>query len=118
MLDCPFCERKGTILNDYWKLIEDIYPVSRGHHLVVPIKHVSSLRDLHEAWDYLGDALELAIIMLTNEHMTDFNVGVNNGEAAGQTIDHVHFHIIPRTKGDVPNPRGGVRGVIPSKKDY
>jgi diadenosine tetraphosphate (Ap4A) HIT family hydrolase len=117
-MTCPFCDRKGLAINDHWKLIEDLYPVSQGHHLLVPTSHVNSLRELNYSWESLGDALELAITVLTNEGMTDFNVGVNNGVNAGQTIDHVHFHIIPRVVGDVDSPRGGVRGVIPSKKDY
>mgnify|MGYP006290960703 CR=1 FL=1 len=117
-MSCPFCDRPGLKINNHWKLIEDNYPVSRGHHLLVPLSHVGSLRDLNYEWETLGEALELSITVLTNEGMTDFNIGVNNGKNAGQTIDHVHFHLIPRISGDVENPRGGVRGVIPSKKDY
>ena len=118
-MSCPFCERQGIFINKDWKLIEDAYPVSKGHHLLIPIIHTESLRNLTgNQWTSLSDALEMTMIILTNEGMTDFNIGLNNGENAGQTINHVHFHFIPRVKGDVENPRGGIRGVIPSKKDY
>ena len=118
-MTCPFCERKGPQIKNHWKLIEDAYPVPKGHHLLVPIIHIESLRNLESSqWSSLSDALELTTIILTNEGMTDFNIGLNNGTNAGQTIDHVHFHFIPRILGDVEQPRGGVRGVIPSKKEY
>lgn len=119
-MSCPFCDRTGVAINDHWKLIEDAYPVSKGHHLLVPIQHVPTLRDLTALqWASLSDAIEMSLIVLTNtENMLDFNFGLNNGESAGQTINHVHFHFIPRECGDVENPRGGVRGVIPWKKEY
>ena len=119
-MSCPFCERLGIRVNNHWKLIEDAYPVSKGHHLLVPFEHTPTMRDLSsEQWASLSDAIELSLIVLTNtEDMLDFNFGLNNGNNAGQTIDHVHFHFIPRECGDVENPRGGIRGVIPWKKEY
>lgn len=120
-MSCPFCSRKATVINENWNLIQDAYPVSFGHHLLIPKRHVKRLEELQGIeWASLGDALEVAMYFLQN-HLTDFkdfNIGLNNGKEAGQTIDHVHFHLIPRKEGDVENPRGGVRGVIPSKKEY
>lgn len=119
--NCPFCSRSFVDINKYWKLIEDGFPVSEGHHLLIPKRHIARLEDLSfDEFQSLGDALQVSLLFLT-EHLSnfkDYNVGINNGSNAGQTINHLHIHIIPRTKGDVPNPLGGVRGVIPTKKEY
>lgn len=117
MKGCPFCEdnNDGVIITRL-----DRYPVSPGHTLVMPARHVSSIHDLtvHEQ-NMLIQALKDAKERLQREYNCDgFNIGVNLGEAAGQTIEHIHFHVIPRYEGDVPNPRGGVRWVIPEKADY
>jgi len=119
-MTCPFCEREGIYLNKKWRMVKDLYPVSKHHHLVIPSKHTKSFQDLKiDQIEELGEALDLAVFILGNDYgIEEFNIGLNNGVNAGQTIDHVHFHIIPRVAGDVDNPRGGVRGVIPSKKDY
>jgi diadenosine tetraphosphate (Ap4A) HIT family hydrolase len=100
--------------------LRDRYPVSPGHTLIVPKREVSSIFELSEeemldCWRLLKaerDALQLSL------GPEGFNVGINVGEAAGQTIAHPHIHLIPRFKGDVPFPRGGVRAVIPSKASY
>jgi diadenosine tetraphosphate (Ap4A) HIT family hydrolase len=98
----------------------DKFPVSKGHALVVPKRLVSNYFDLTlkeqmACWITVNKVKSL----LQKEFNPDgFNVGININEAAGQTIWHAHIHIIPRYKGDVENPRGGVRGVIPSKKEY
>ena len=117
MKDCPFCENNndGVIITRL-----DRYPVSPGHTLVMPARHVSNIHDLtaHEQ-NMLIQAIKDAKKRLQREYNCDgFNIGVNLGEAAGQTIEHIHFHVIPRYEGDVPNPRGGVRWVVPEKADY
>jgi diadenosine tetraphosphate (Ap4A) HIT family hydrolase len=98
----------------------DAYPVSPGHTLVVPAEFVASIFDLPEErqadlWEVVAEVREI----LRQRHQPDgFTVGINDGPAAGQTIHHAHIHIIPRYKGDVPDPRGGIRWVIPEKAIY
>lgn len=99
----------------------DPNPVSKGHALIAAKrKGVKSLADLTEKeHEDFFDILEKAkTIVEMRYHPQGYNVGVNEGVAAGQTIMHLHVHIIPRYKGDVPNPRGGIRNVIPGKGDY
>ncbi len=121
---CPFCalpptrviDREGPVL-----AFLDGYPVSPGHTLLVPARHVASFRDLApDEWAAVhvlllrrADALRAA-----DPTITGFNVGVNDGPDAGQTIFHCHVHLIPRRRGDHPHPRGGVRAVIPALADY
>ncbi len=101
-------------------MVFDEFPVSRGHLLIIPKRHVSSYFDLsdnekNDIWklvDYCKVMREIG------EQSDGFNVGINVGEAAGQSVNHAHIHLIPRYKGDVENPRGGVRGVIPRKQNY
>lgn len=118
---CPFCKHKNLIYDStFWEAFYDEYPVSEGHTLIVPKRHVTSIFDLNP-----NEVLSLDIAIQTiknkldNEYHPDgYNIGVNVGEAAGQTVQHCHIHIIPRYEGDVVCPRGGVRGVIPSKQFY
>ena len=122
--DCPFCgdiDKERIIFeNNNWVAFLDAYPVSKGHTLLVPKIHRSSVFELPLAMKnsipyYLGYIKDI----LADRFKPDgFNVGVNDGEAAGQTIPHCHIHIIPRYIGDVEDPKGGVRGVIPSKQKY
>lgn len=109
-LKCPFCERDGLVFGTV-KVLVDAYPVTQGHLLVVPLRHVESLGDMteQERADMWGVA---------HRHSGQFNVGMNNGSAAGQTVMHAHLHIIPRSSGDCDDPRGGVRGVIPLMMRY
>ena len=124
MNPCPFCavapERivaeEGPCL-----ALSDRYPVSRGHRLIVPRRHVASFRELtDEEWQaVLRLARRLAQQLMENDPaIQGFNLGINDGAAAGQSVFHVHVHLIPRRSGDVRRPRGGVRGVIPDKQDY
>lgn len=120
---CPFCRPDADrilLLEDLAYAYWDAYPVSPGHLLVVPRRHVAS-------WFETTDAEREAILRLLDrarEHVvahrgTDaFNVGINVGEIAGQTVSHAHVHLIPRYENDVPNPRGGVRHVLPDRADY
>ena len=98
----------------------DHYPISAGHTLVVPKRHILMLHDLpanelSETWQLVARIRQL---LLEKHHPDGFNIGVNEGGAAGQTIGHAHIHIIPRRIGDVPDPRGGVRWVIPERAKY
>jgi diadenosine tetraphosphate (Ap4A) HIT family hydrolase len=100
--------------------IRDAYPVSPGHSLVIPRRHVASFFEITP--DERGAILELldaAKAAAVAEFRPDgFNIGINDGPAAGQTVPHLHMHLIPRYTGDLADPRGGVRWVIPSKADY
>jgi diadenosine tetraphosphate (Ap4A) HIT family hydrolase len=101
-------------------LIRDGYPISPGHTLVIPKRHVRSFFDLTVAEQL--DALNLlqrAKQDLDQQYAPQgYNIGINDGPAAGQTIPHLHIHLIPRYSGDRPDPRGGVRWIIPEKADY
>jgi diadenosine tetraphosphate (Ap4A) HIT family hydrolase len=121
--DCAFCTlpperivRSGSLA----MVIRDGYPISPGHSLVIPQRHVSSFFDLtpkeqSEMLDLLGQVKS----DLDKEFGPDgYNIGINDGAAAGQTVPHLHIHLIPRYQGDRADPRGGVRWVIPDKADY
>jgi len=118
---CPFCSDEGAVLaNGLAFALPDRYPVTPGHLLVIPYRHVADYfhTTLFERRAMLA-LLDLARRMLDERHAPQgYNIGVNVGEAAGQTVMHVHLHLIPRYAGDVANPRGGVRGVIPAKQSY
>ena len=98
----------------------DKFPVSKGHSLIVPKRLASNYFDLtlKEQTACWIVANKVKSILQEKYHPDGFNVGININEDAGQTISHCHIHVIPRYKGDVENPRGGIRGVIPSKKEY
>lgn len=119
--DCPFCrEPKAVLQNEHAFVRFDEYPVNPGHCLVIPHRHVAEYFDASDAekaaiWE-LVDTMKARI---DAEFSPDgYNVGVNIGPTAGQSVPHIHIHIIPRYKGDMENPRGGVRGVIPDKQKY
>jgi diadenosine tetraphosphate (Ap4A) HIT family hydrolase len=120
---CPFCHLKKSRIqldNDSAAAIPDAFPVAEGHTLVVPKRHVVSLFDLSEVEQA---ALWRLVALVRGSLMAEltpdgFNIGVNDGSAAGQTVMHAHVHVIPRRKGDVADPRGGVRWTIPSKAQY
>jgi len=98
----------------------DRFPVSQGHTLVIPKRAVGRLADLSRAeQEALWDLVTEVTAALQEKHAPDgFNIGLNDGEAAGQTVPHLHLHVIPRYAGDVPDPRGGIRWVIPAKAPY
>jgi diadenosine tetraphosphate (Ap4A) HIT family hydrolase len=100
--------------------IFDKFPVSKGHALVIPTRHVSNYFDLtlQEQMDCLILLNEVKTILQKQFNPDGFNVGINIHAAAGQTVPHAHIHLIPRYQDDVPEPRGGVRGVIPGKQSY
>ncbi len=94
--------------------------MSEGHTLVVPKRHVARAEQLERAeWAGLFDLVrEVSRELSSLPGVEGVNVGVNSGEAAGQTVGHAHVHVIPRRPGDVEDPRGGIRWVIPNKADY
>ena len=124
MNDCVFCnldESRIEIENDLALSFKDIYPVTNGHTLVIPKRKVQSFFDLtEEETAAMFELLHLQKEDLKNKDssITGFNIGINDGEDAGQTIMHCHIHLIPRRSGDMEDPRGGVRGVIPEKQSY
>lgn len=137
--DCPFCSadgarvfHRGDLVLGLW----DGFPVAPGHALLVPRRHVptwfdASPAEVAELAATVGIAREAVEARISRGELRadgagsaivrppdGWNVGVNVGAAGGQTVFHLHVHVIPRWTGDVPDPRGGVRGVIPSKRDY
>jgi len=120
---CPFCTlpRERIIQENQHALwIYDGFPVSLGHSLIIPKRHLGSFFEtsLEERLAMLV-LLDKAKAAVEAEHRPDgFNIGINDGPAAGQTVPHLHLHLIPRYKGDVEDARGGVRRVIPAKADY
>jgi diadenosine tetraphosphate (Ap4A) HIT family hydrolase len=119
--NCPFCSDVTAVLaNDHAYALFDEYPVSPGHLLVVPYRHVPDffLTTWAERQAMLA-LIDRAKAFLDGKFSPNgYNIGVNIGETAGQTVMHAHVHLIPRYTGDTPNPRGGVRGVIPAKQSY
>ena len=121
---CLFCTTKNEDIIEENVLAYatfDSYPVSNHHCLIIPKRHVKDYFDLNVEEITACDQLIKKIkIRLENDDSTvkGFNIGMNSGEVAGQSIMHCHIHLIPRRQGDVENPQGGVRGVIPSKQHY
>ena len=121
---CLFCNIKESDLvkeNDLAYASCDSYPVSEGHCLIIPKRHVKDYFDLSNdeiiACNDLIKKIKNEIIKKDNS-VKGFNVGSNAGKISGQSILHCHIHLIPRRAGDVENPQGGVRSVIPSKQHY
>lgn len=120
---CPFCQlpdESCVLVNETVRAFRDSFPVSKGHTLIVPSRHVASIFDLDEQEQQaIWSAVAVIRRELKEEFEPDgFNIGVNDGAAAGQTVPHAHVHVIPRYTGDVVDPKGGVRWVIPEKADY
>ena len=120
---CPFCSlppERVLASNALALVIRDGYPVSPGHTLIIPRRHVGSFFEISEE----ERAAMLALLdgqkrALDAEYSpAGYNVGINDGAAAGQTVPHLHIHLIPRFAGDLPDPRGGVRWVMPHKAKY
>ena len=120
---CAFCTLPESRIIDASMLamvVRDAFPVSPGHTLVIPKRHVGSFFDLTELErQNLLSLLDKAKLVIDQEFKPDgYNIGINDGPAAGQTVPHLHIHLIPRYNADLPDPRGGVRWVIPTKADY
>ncbi len=124
-MGCVFCalEGSGRVLleNELALCIADAYPVTPGHSLVIPRRHVADGLELHQPeWNAVVELLKQRREQLSamDTTISGWNVGLNSGETGGQTVFHAHWHLIPRREGDCEQPRGGVRGVIPSRRDY
>ena len=120
---CIFCNlRDERIIYECNHTIAfiDTYPASPGHTLVVPKRHIPTYFNASEDEILaIGKAIQVCKEFLDNEFYPDaYNIGINNGEAAGQSIKHLHVHIIPRYKGDVEDPKGGVRWILKNKANY
>ncbi len=124
MTDCPFCRRiaEGAIIegNDLAAAFPDGYPVSPGHMLIVPRRHIADFFQLcaeeqAAIWDLIAPVRKH---IEKSYSPNGYNLGINIGAAGGQTVPHAHFHVIPRYSGDVPDPRGGIRWVVASKAAY
>jgi diadenosine tetraphosphate (Ap4A) HIT family hydrolase len=121
---CPFCARitPGEVERRHGSAVAlaDAFPVSRGHTLVLPTTHETCLFALspEEQTDIWELVANVRAGLLDRLAPRGFNIGVNDGAAAGQTVDHAHVHVIPRFAGDVGDPRGGVRWVLPEKAAY
>lgn len=119
--ECIFCQMKDYILeNELAYAIYDKYPVGKGHMLFIPKRHVKDFFDItKEEREAIFELIDEGKKLLDEKYSSDsYNVGINCGEHAGQTIMHVHVHLIPRYIGDMKDPTGGVRGVIPEKMKY
>jgi diadenosine tetraphosphate (Ap4A) HIT family hydrolase len=118
---CVFCTINDIVLeNDLARAFYDKYPVNKGHLLIIPKRHIAQYFDLTDQERRAIDSLLFeGKKLLDEQYQPDgYNIGINCGEVAGQTIFHVHVHLIPRFRGDMEDPRGGVRGVIPEKRIY
>lgn len=120
---CPFCNIGPGLVwleTEHAIALPDAYPVTNGHTLVVSRTHVGSIYELtvlgqEAVWDLVRTVREHLLAQLSPD---GFNIGFNDGRAAGQTIEHAHIHVIPRHVGDVLDPRGGIRWVIPERAAY
>ncbi len=121
--DCPFCRLEPNrirLKGEFAAAFPDGFPVTQGHTLVIPNRHVTSLFELPDeeqaaVWKLVAQVRALLVAELRPD---GFNVGLNDGTSAGQTVMHAHVHVIPRRCGDVADPRGGVRWVVPDKAAY
>ena len=124
MTDCLFCKiEKSKIVseNDFFIVVRDNYPVTELHTLIISKRHTASYFELEDSEKIsLIKTLDKqkSLLLQSDSTIKGFNIGINDGVEAGQTIMHFHAHLIPRRTGDVQNPRGGVRGVIPEKQNY
>ena len=121
--DCHFCRLETNRIRlegEYALALLDGFPVTQGHTLVIPKRHVASLFELPAEEQAAVWALvaQVRAVLLAELRPDGFNVGLNDGPAAGQTVTHAHVHVIPRRHGDVADPRGGVRWVVPDKAAY
>lgn len=122
-MPCPFCTLPPERIideNEHAVWIYDGFPLSPGHSLIIPKRHVGSFFEITTAEKIaIFNLLDLAKNVVSTEHLPNaYNIGVNDGPAAGQTVPHLHVHLIPRYINDVKDPRGGVRWVIPEKAVY
>ena len=123
MKSCLFCsidENRIILENETVVAIRDAFPVSFGHTLIIPKRHIASFFETSkEEREAIVEALEQCKLILDKEFNPDgYNIGINDGVMAGQTVMHLHIHLIPRYKGDSRDPRGGIRWIFPDKARY
>jgi diadenosine tetraphosphate (Ap4A) HIT family hydrolase len=121
--DCPFCNLSSLRIvaeNELAFSIRDGYPISPGHTLIVPRRHAGSFFEVSaDERSAMLELLDAQKLVLDREFRpAAYNIGINDGPFAGQTVPHLHVHLIPRYPGDLPDPRGGVRWVLPAKAKY
>lgn len=122
-LKCVFCSPSSNMVffeNQLVQCIWDAYPVSPGHALIIPRRHVETLFEASsEEKEAMFAAIDKAREVIEKKHNpTAYNIGINSGRDAGQTVPHLHLHVIPRYRDDIDDPRGGIRNVLPSKAKY
>lgn len=114
---CLFCyiDRPAEFENELAYAVLDNFPVSKGHMLIIPRRHFASLFDAREdEFLALFNLLKQCKVFLDKKYAPDgYNTGINDGESAGQSVFHLHIHLIPRYRGDVLHPKGGIRNIIP-----
>ena len=121
---CLFCDSKKSGIaheNDLAYASYDSYPVSDHHCLIIPKRHIKDYFDMtNDELIACNDIIQIVKneILSKDTNVKGFNIGTNAGKIAGQSIMHCHIHLIPRREGDVDNPQGGVRSVIPNKQHY
>lgn len=120
---CPFCELPPSRIvagDDLAVVVRDGFPVSPGHTLIIPRRHIGSFFDTSDAERaaLLRLLAEARLVLDAEFHPAGYNIGINDGPAAGQTVAHLHIHLIPRYVGDIADPRGGVRWVLPERAKY
>lgn len=122
MKDCIFCSPQDEIVmeNELAYAIWDAFPVNPGHMLIIPKRHITTyFETTPEEREALDSILFSAKDLVARKYRPDgYNIGINHGQAAGQSIMHLHIHLIPRYFGDMDKPKGGIRGVIPHKRGY
>ncbi len=119
--NCPFCVKPDAVIENELAFARyDGYPVSASHCLIMPRRHVAEyFQATAEEKTAIWSLVDEMKVIIDQECQPDgYNVGINIGESAGQSVPHIHVHIIPRCEGDMENPRGGVRGVIPGRQKY
>lgn len=122
-MKCPFCNPIAEDIvarSDLCYAMWDRFPVNKGHLLIIPFRHTPDFFSMtpEERDGVVSLVASCKEVIEENFTPDGYNIGFNVGEAAGQTLMHCHCHVIPRYAGDVPEPRGGVRGVVPEKRDY
>ncbi|HHX87977.1 MAG TPA: HIT family protein [Firmicutes bacterium] len=120
-MSCPFCQLTEPVLSNHLAMaVEDNFPASPGHMLIIPRRHILTIDQAtgEEAMALFKLLKEVKVIIQDRYGADGFNIGINEGAVAGQTVSHLHIHVIPRRKGDVEDPRGGIRRALPCRHRY